>query len=315
MFQAGPLVSIHRPKDRESGRLKNFAFVVFTHASSVPYAIHLTDGIQVMGRQIKAQQRNNVNLPHYLSVGVQSIDCEESLQRTLDGSGDPTDNDYNKYRDGESRRKRGRDEGFRPQPNDPNQVWKNNIDHHAQNPTANRYMSNAMMGGGGMHATMSPSNNHRSSNNSTRGSDNSPALSSRSASHYHQLSNNILSDMSGSGDLRSRLGGNSYRSTRDDRGSGNYGGGRNYNSQSANYGGVNNNRDHYNSAQGYSGNDQYSNAGYYGNQYNDHNRDDRRSDVGPNRMQRRLGKPNSSPYGNYYDNGQNNANSHRRYYQ
>ena len=40
-LQAGPLLRVHLPVDKESKRPKNFAFVRFHHEESIPYAIQM----------------------------------------------------------------------------------------------------------------------------------------------------------------------------------------------------------------------------------------------------------------------------------
>lgn len=68
MFQqAGPLYYVKIPKDRASGRLKNFAFVCFRHDVSVPYAIDLLNGIPLFNRNLKVQSRN---LQHLQQQGL-----------------------------------------------------------------------------------------------------------------------------------------------------------------------------------------------------------------------------------------------------
>ncbi|NXF33221.1 RBM7 protein, partial [Nyctibius bracteatus] len=54
--QAGPVVKVKIPKDRE-GRPKQFAFVNFKHEESVPYGLSLLNGIKLFGRPIKIQFR------------------------------------------------------------------------------------------------------------------------------------------------------------------------------------------------------------------------------------------------------------------
>ena len=40
-FQAGPLMSVRIPVDKETKRQKNFAFVRFQHEESIPFAVDL----------------------------------------------------------------------------------------------------------------------------------------------------------------------------------------------------------------------------------------------------------------------------------
>ncbi|XP_065138975.1 RNA-binding protein 7 [Paramisgurnus dabryanus] len=55
--QAGPLTKVKIPKDND-GKSKQFAFVNFKHEISVPYALHLLNGIRLFGRQLNIQFRS-----------------------------------------------------------------------------------------------------------------------------------------------------------------------------------------------------------------------------------------------------------------
>ncbi|NXX81613.1 RBM7 protein, partial [Urocolius indicus] len=55
--QAGPVIKVKIPKDRE-GRAKQFAFVSFKHEESVPYGLSLLNGIKLYGRPINIQFRS-----------------------------------------------------------------------------------------------------------------------------------------------------------------------------------------------------------------------------------------------------------------
>lgn len=58
LFQnAGPLERVSLPKDRETGRQKPFAFIVFQHAESVKYAFDLLNETELFGKQIRLQQK------------------------------------------------------------------------------------------------------------------------------------------------------------------------------------------------------------------------------------------------------------------
>ena len=58
LFQnAGPLERISLPKDRETGRQKPYAFIVFQHAESVKYAFDLLNGTELFRQQIRLQQK------------------------------------------------------------------------------------------------------------------------------------------------------------------------------------------------------------------------------------------------------------------
>ncbi|NXG09517.1 RBM7 protein, partial [Sakesphorus luctuosus] len=54
--QAGPVITVKIPKDRE-GRPKQFAFVNFKHEESVPYGLQLLNGIKLYGRPMRIQFR------------------------------------------------------------------------------------------------------------------------------------------------------------------------------------------------------------------------------------------------------------------
>uniref|UniRef100_A0A2P2IAW5 RNA-binding protein 7-like n=1 Tax=Hirondellea gigas TaxID=1518452 RepID=A0A2P2IAW5_9CRUS len=293
-LQAGPLQRISRPKDRDSGKLKNFAFVVFAHAVSIPYAIHLTNGIKLFGRALKTQQRNNMGLPHYSTVGVQNIECETQVERCLNGlltedevnQGHQDNNgneSYNKKKRSNSYGKKG---AFTPKPLDPNQTWKNNIDYQHDQRQQGHLVSNAMMGGSlsGMSAS-GYNSGRRDRNSSSSHSSFSTSPASRSAGHYHQLNSEVLSQMGGSGgagissDMRSRLGsaggggmnaqtpvgqGSSYRSTRDNYGS-SYNNSGGYNDGNHSSGGRSGGYNHSTNSSGYYSNDSTNDGSYNSN--------------------------------------------------
>ncbi|XP_049789402.1 RNA-binding protein 7 [Schistocerca nitens] len=68
-LQAGPLDAVRIPKDKD-GRQRSFAFVVFKHESSVPYAIALFEGTALYNKvlQLKSRQvpneKNFGNMSH-----------------------------------------------------------------------------------------------------------------------------------------------------------------------------------------------------------------------------------------------------------
>ncbi|KAF2354542.1 RNA recognition motif domain [Trinorchestia longiramus] len=311
-LQAGPLQSIKRVKDRETGRLKNFAFVVFTHAASVPYAIHLTNGLKLCGRPLKTQQRNNIDLPHYLSVGVHTIESESDLQQKRSVSNTSRlENNPQGHEGGHRRNDRQDGNHFKPRPLDPNQVWKNNIDYN-QRQQVNHYVSNAMM------TVSSPNtrpdtnqrNNGRSSSNSYSGG--SPA---HSASHYHQMNSNILNQMSGSssGDFKNRLGNTVYCSTRDEKS-------RSYSSYNTNrsYDGSHSRSGRYSDTGMY--NRSRSSAGYspydvnmraYGGNADRRGSSSGGGSIGPESMQHRLGGSHQDGRHRSYDNRESSY-RHRR---
>ena len=58
LFQnAGPLEKVSLPKDRDTGRQKSYAFIVFQHAESVKYAFDLLNGTELFRQQIRLQQK------------------------------------------------------------------------------------------------------------------------------------------------------------------------------------------------------------------------------------------------------------------
>lgn len=317
-LQAGPLQRISRPKDRESGKVKNFAFVVFVHAASVPYAIHLTNGIKLIGRPLKSQQRNNLDLQHYSTVGVHSIECENKLQRTLDGSQEEDSmEDYssgngsaNRSRSNSYKRARVDSSGssFTPQPLDPNQTWKNNIHYHERQQQEQQHgslVSNVMMAGPVMDMSPNTGRRHQGSGSRYHQDQQLASVSSspaRSASHYHNLNSQILSS-----DLRSRLGdGGKYRSTRD---SGYYGGSP-YNAGYGNYGDGHNSSYNSNNSSGYgSSNTSYDNGAYYSNRgYNNSSGKNYSSSRGYNNNDR--GYNNSSRYDDKNSHNKNRSGSY-----
>ena len=56
-LNAGPLERVSIPKDRESGRQKNYAFIVFQHVESIKYAFDLLNGTELFKQQIRLQQK------------------------------------------------------------------------------------------------------------------------------------------------------------------------------------------------------------------------------------------------------------------
>ena len=57
IFQAGPLFKVNIPMDAHTKQRKNFGFVRFQHAESVPYAIELFRGIKLFGQSLTMQNR------------------------------------------------------------------------------------------------------------------------------------------------------------------------------------------------------------------------------------------------------------------
>ena len=57
-FQAGPLVKVNIPIDNVTKRQKQFCFIQFQHAESVPYAIDLFKDIRLFGRNLTMQNRS-----------------------------------------------------------------------------------------------------------------------------------------------------------------------------------------------------------------------------------------------------------------
>ncbi|XP_066982914.1 RNA-binding protein 7-like isoform X1 [Macrobrachium rosenbergii] len=56
-LQAGPVEYVKQPKDKASGKKKNFAFVGYKHECSVAYAIALMNSIKLCGRSLRVQSR------------------------------------------------------------------------------------------------------------------------------------------------------------------------------------------------------------------------------------------------------------------
>ena len=58
LFQnAGPLEKVSLPKDRDTGKQKPYAFIVFQHTESVKYAYDLLNGTELFRQQIRLQQK------------------------------------------------------------------------------------------------------------------------------------------------------------------------------------------------------------------------------------------------------------------
>ncbi|KAK3590655.1 hypothetical protein CHS0354_007153 [Potamilus streckersoni] len=98
-LQAGPLVKVTIPKDRD-GRPKRFAFIVFKHECSVPYTIKLFDGLSLFGYELKLQTRsgsvhsspaNNQNVPSPTNMPKPLDDRVPSINRSNTWHGDDID--------------------------------------------------------------------------------------------------------------------------------------------------------------------------------------------------------------------------------
>jgi RNA recognition motif-containing protein len=57
-FQAGPLQRVTIPKDKATGKQKNFAFITFKHELSVPFCINIFDGVYLLKRRLQIKTRN-----------------------------------------------------------------------------------------------------------------------------------------------------------------------------------------------------------------------------------------------------------------
>lgn len=55
---AGPVASVRIPTDRETKRKKPFAFVMFQHAESVPFAVELFRDVRLFGRSLRMQNKD-----------------------------------------------------------------------------------------------------------------------------------------------------------------------------------------------------------------------------------------------------------------
>jgi len=56
-LNAGPLERVSIPKDRDSGRQKGYAFIVFQHVESIKYAFELLNGTELFRQPIRLQQK------------------------------------------------------------------------------------------------------------------------------------------------------------------------------------------------------------------------------------------------------------------
>jgi len=56
-LNAGPLQKVFIPKDRETKKQKNFAFITFEHVESVKYAFNLLNGTELYRQSIKLQNK------------------------------------------------------------------------------------------------------------------------------------------------------------------------------------------------------------------------------------------------------------------
>ena len=56
-LNAGPLERVTIPKDRETKKQKNFAFIVFQHQESTQFAYDLLNGTELFRQQIRLQNK------------------------------------------------------------------------------------------------------------------------------------------------------------------------------------------------------------------------------------------------------------------
>ena len=56
-LQAGPLQSVRIPVDRDTKKQKPFAFVLFSHAESLPFAYELFKDVKLYGRPLRMQNK------------------------------------------------------------------------------------------------------------------------------------------------------------------------------------------------------------------------------------------------------------------
>ena len=57
-LNAGPLEKVHIPKDKETKKQKNFAFIVFQHVESTQYAFDLLNGTELFRQPIRLQNKD-----------------------------------------------------------------------------------------------------------------------------------------------------------------------------------------------------------------------------------------------------------------
>ena len=65
-LNAGPLEKVTIPRDKETGKQKTFAFILYEHPESVKYAYDLFNGTELFRQQIKLQQKET-GLGNFLS--------------------------------------------------------------------------------------------------------------------------------------------------------------------------------------------------------------------------------------------------------
>ena len=58
-LNAGPLEKVTIPRDKETGKQKPFAFILFCHPESVKYAVILLNNTALFGQHIKLQHRES----------------------------------------------------------------------------------------------------------------------------------------------------------------------------------------------------------------------------------------------------------------
>lgn len=79
-LQAGPLESVKILKDKD-GRQRNYGFVTFKHAVSVPYSIALMGGISLYGKPIRLDARSgSESMPNHYLEQLRGYNCSFNRQ-------------------------------------------------------------------------------------------------------------------------------------------------------------------------------------------------------------------------------------------
>ena len=82
-YQAGPVVSVHMPRDKVTNRSQGFGFVEFRHEIDAEYAIKVMHMIKLFGNPLRvnksSQNKDSQNIGANLFIGGLHPDVDEKL--------------------------------------------------------------------------------------------------------------------------------------------------------------------------------------------------------------------------------------------
>jgi len=117
-LQAGPLERVHRPRDKETGERRLFAFVTYEDEETVPYALELYQDTQLYGRSLRLQPQGTESKQRH-----QQLQKQQSVNRPnvrgSNGGGSSSNHYHNRHEqqgyDNRQGREYDRQEGYRRQ--------------------------------------------------------------------------------------------------------------------------------------------------------------------------------------------------------